>query len=743
MTITNDYQKFLESKAPRIEAAGIEPGEIHPTLFDWQAQIVRWALRKGRAAIFADCGLGKTFMQVEWTNQLIDHLMPERDFQARCLIVAPLSVASQTIAEADKLGVRIDYKSSPDESPGIWITNYQRLYKFADVEFDAIVLDESSILKSLDGKTRDLLLKEFTSIPYRLCCTATPSPNDLTELGNHAEFLGAASRREMLANYFVHDSAFSAQDGYRLKRHAQGAFWEWVAQWAVYVRRPSDLGYEDGAFILPPLNISEEVTESNFVQDGKLFPDMPAGIQGRTQARRHTLKTRVQRAAEIIRASNEQWLVWHDLNDEGRNLKMALQSKAVLIEGSTDDEDRESRQGAWLRGDAQTLISKPGIYGFGLNFQHCHNLIYLGLSDSFEKWYQSVRRCWRFGQQHPVNVIVITSDAELSVVENVRRKEWQAAELAEGIIKAMKDTQIAEVKGEKKRKKQSQPRTEAGEGWEIKLGDCCELIAEVESDSVGLSVFSPPFASLYKYSDSDHDMGNNRNYDEFFQHFGFLIPEILRATMPGRLCVVHCQDLSTSKVSDGYIGKRPFSNDILDAFCKHGWIFASRITIDKNPQAQAIRTKAKTLMFVQKNKDSSWSWPALADYLLIFQKPGENPAPVHTDVSNEEWIKLAHPIWFDIKESDTLNACSAREEKDEAHLCPLQLGLIRNAIRLWSNRGDLVLSPFAGIGSEGVIALEQERKFIGIELKESYFKQAVANLKNAVKQDSLWAMAGD
>lgn len=738
-----DYQKFLESKTPRIEAAGIEPGEIHPTLFDWQAEIVRWSLRKGRAAIFADCGLGKTFMQVEWLRQMHDFLMPERDFEVRCLIVAPLSVANQTIEEANKLGVKVEYKAAPDDSHGIWITNYQRLHKFVGVEIDAIVLDESSILKSLDGKTRDLLLKEFTGTPYRLCCTATPSPNDLTELGNHAEFLGASSRREMLANYFVHDSKNGATDGYRLKGHAKDVFWQWVAQWAVYIRKPSDLGYDDGAFILPALNISEEVTESNFIPDGKLFPDMTKGIQGRTQARKHTLKSRVEAAAEVIKASGEQWLVWHDLNDEGRDLAKLLKSKCCVIEGKTDDGMREQFESQWRRGDIQTMISKPGIFGFGLNWQHCHNLIYLGLSDSFEKWYQSVRRCWRFGQEHPVNVIVITSDAEISVVENVRRKERQAAELAEGIISAMKDTQIGEVKGKKKAKAPKAEHVEHSDQWTMFQGDCVKRIAEVKDDSVGLSVFSPPFAKLYCYSDSDADMGNSKDYDQFFNHFDYLIPELMRVTMPGRLCAVHCQDLSTSKVNDGYIGKRPFSNDILDVFRKHGWIFASRITIDKNPQAQAIRTKAKTLMFVQKNKDSSWSWPALADYLLIFQKPGENPKPVHTDVSNEEWIKLAHPVWYDIEESDTLNARSAREDKDEAHLCPLQLGLIRNAVRLWSNRGDVVLSPFAGIGSEGVIALEQERRFIGIELKESYFKQAVNNLKNAVKQESLLAACGD
>jgi DNA modification methylase len=731
--MSTGYQQFIAAKAPRIESNGIEPVATHPMLFDWQAQIVRWALRKGRAAIFADCGMGKTFMQIEWACQMTPA-------GKRTLVLAPLSVAQQTIQEAERLGVEITYKPEPDDSTGIWITNYQRLHKFVGVEFNAIALDESSILKSLDGKTRDLLLKEFTSIPYRLCCTATPSPNDLTELGNHAEFLGVSSRRKMLANYFVHDSKHGAIDGYRLKGHARNIFWQWVAQWAVYVRKPSDLGYEDGNFILPPLHISEEIIESNFIPDGKLFADMAPGIQGRTQARKHTLKSRVERASEIIKSSKEQWLVWHDLNDEGRDLTKLLKSKCVLIEGSTDDESRQIYEQSWRGGDVQTLIAKPGMFGFGLNWQHCHNLLYIGLSDSFEKWYHSVRRCWRFGQTHPVNVTVITSDAEISVVENVRRKEKQASELAEGIVMAMRESMIAGVKEEKKaRPTKTLNRVVSVGDWTMMLGDCVERIKEIETGSVGFSIFSPPFAKLYCYSDLDADMGNCRSYEEFFQHFKFLIPELLRATMPGRVCAVHAQDIALTLVNDGVMGRKDFTRDISFAFEESGWIYDGRITIDKNPQAQSIRTHAKSLQFQQFEKDSSWSRPCLVDYILTFRAPGVNPVPVKTDYSRDQWTRLAKGCWTDINESDTLNAARAREERDEAHLCPLQLEPIRRCVRLWSNRGELVLSPFAGIGSEGVIALEQERRFIGIELKQSYFKQACVNLRNAVKQESLLA----
>ena len=741
----NNYTEFLKSKEARVEAKGITPGPISKTLFDWQGDIVKWALKMGRAAIFADCGMGKTLMQVEWARQIQEGMnyTVRPKYQDRVMILAPLSVAQQTIQEAKKLNVNITYKTEPDDSTGIWITNYDRLHKFPARLFDGIVLDESSILKSLDGKTRTLLLEQYTSIPYRLCCTATPSPNDLVELGNHAEFLGICSNNEMRAQFFINDG--DAGQKWRLKGHAKKDFWKWVAQWAVYIRKPSDLGYDDGNFQLPPLNISQVQVESNYIPEGRLFPDLTKGIQGRTHARKHTMDKRIERAIEIIKNSKDQWLVWCGLNDEGQKLAKALgQNKAVLIEGATDDDSRITYESCWRNGQIQTLITKPGMFGFGMNWQHCHKILFLGLGDSFEQWYQSVRRCWRFGQKNPVDVVIVTSDAEISVVENVQRKEEQSSELAAGIVEAMKDAQIESVLGRTARKDTYKMETKTGENWEMKLGDCVERIKEIETASVGLSIFSPPFSSLYTYSNSDRDMGNCKNHEAFFKHFSFLIPELLRVTKPCRRACVHVQQLTTTKVMTGTIGWYDFRADVVRAFIAAGWIYDGEVVIDKNPQAQAIRTKSKQLMFVQKNKDSAWSRPAMADYILLFRSPGDNLEPitqgVNDGVTNEEWIKFAHPIWYDIQESDTLQYASARENDDEKHICPLQLETIRRCIRLWSNPGDLVLSPFAGIGSEGHVALEQERRFVGIELKQSYFKQAVKNLQNAVKQESLFGI---
>jgi len=727
------YQQFLDSKIPRPELAGDEASAMPSLFFGFQADILRWAIRRGRAAIFSDCGTGKGLMQLEWARQS----------GSRVLIVAPLAVAQQTIEEArTKLKMDVRFCAEPIAEDGYWITNYQKLHKFVGAEYDAIVLDESSILKSLDGKTRTLLLKEFTHIPKRLCCTATPAPNDIAELTNHAEFLGVMSRAEMLASFFVHDSDSGARTGgWRLKGHAQTEFWRWVAKWAVYVRKPSDLNYEDDGFILPPLHIREERADFEWVPDGELFPRLARGVSGRGEARKASLESRTTLAAEIIRESGEQWLVWCGLNDEGRVLHKLLDD-SVLIEGATDDEDKIAREAQWRSGKARVCISKPSMFGFGLNWQHCHNLLYLGLNDSFEQWYQSVRRCWRFGQKHPVNVIVVTTEAESEIVMNIQRKQRQADEMAEGIVTAMHDAQIAELHGEES-EREYKTRQSSGEGWELLLGDSCERIAELETDSVGMSVFSPPFASLYTYSPSERDMGNSKNYDQFFEHFGYLIPELLRVTMPGRRACVHVQQVTTTKATHGIIGWRDFRADVVKHFTEAGWIYDGEVVIDKDPQAQAIRTKSKALMFVQKNKDSAWSRPAMADYILLFRAPGENAEPIKTDVNNEEWIQWARPIWYGIKESDTLNAAVARENDDERHICPLQLGTIERCVRLWSNRGDLVLDPFNGIGSTGVVALHHDRRYVGIELKESYYNVARRNLIGATKQIGLFPQQDD
>jgi hypothetical protein len=445
--VVSNYQEFVQGKIKAPAVYGHEPGPIHPMLFDFQHAIDRWAIRRGRAAIFADCGLGKSLMQLEWARQSGD----------RTLIAAPIAVAEQTILEGQKIGVEVRKVERPDDGPGIQITNYQKLHHFIRAPYDAIVLDESSILKSLDGKTRNMLLTEFTGIPRRLCCTATPSPNDLSELANHAQFLGVMSRVEMLATFFVHDSDQSGAGGWRLKGHAQDAFWEWVAKWAVYVRMPSDLGFDDGNFRLPPLTIRQETVAANWKPDGMLFASGLGGIGDRREARRATLDERVDRAVEVINASDEQWLVWCGLNDEGDALEKALGKSCAQIAGRHSDEEKIAKEQQWRLGGTKTLICKSSMFGHGLNWQHCHNMLFLGMGDSFEQYYQSMRREWRFGQKLPVNVVIVTSDAEQCVADNVRRKEREAAQLAEGIIAHAKDAMRAEVVGTEKQRETYNP----------------------------------------------------------------------------------------------------------------------------------------------------------------------------------------------------------------------------------------------------------------------------------------------
>jgi DNA modification methylase len=717
-----NYETLLDSKRHRPQSNGIEPDGTHPSLFPFQSSLVRWAIRRGQAAIFADTGLGKTRMQLEWLRQVAG--------DGDGLIVAPLAVAEQTVREAACVGMDVGYLKQPCTARGLWITNYERLHNFNPDLYRAVVLDESSILKSFDGKTKDRLVRDWSHVRYRLCCTATPAPNDLEELANHAEFLGVCTRRDMLATYFVHD-----ENGWRIKGHAREPFYRWLSSWAMYLRRPSDLGFADDGFSLPPLDIREhQVVAESRPLGGELFPTMVGGIRGRSAARRLSLPARVEKCAALIAESSGPAVVWCGLNDEGRDLARVLGDECVLVEGADDPDEKVERERRWRSGGVRVLISKPSIFGFGMNWQHCSNVLFLGLGDSWEQYYQAIRRCWRFGQKRPVVVDIVISEAESRVAENVRRKEAEAQMTADEVVKAVAQHEREELQqGEATREIYETGEAE-GDGWRLLLGDSVERLREIAESSVGLSVFSPPFAALYTYSASPRDMGNSRDYGEFFAHFDHLIPEIVRVTMPGRRACVHVQQVTMTKSAHGIIGWFDFRADVVRHFVEAGWIYDGEVVIDKDPQAQAIRTKSKALLFVQKNKDSSWSRPAMADYILLFRAPGDNPEPILNDVSNEEWILWARPIWYGIRESETLQARAAREEKDEKHIAPLQLETVERCVRLWSNRGDVVLDPFAGIGTTGHVALKHDRRFVGVELKRAYWEQAAKNLVAAKSQ---------
>lgn len=419
------YADFLARKERRADGIGIEvdPAELHPILHDFQRDGTAWALRAGRAALFWDCGLGKTLAQVEWASRAAE----------TSLLIAPLSVARQTVREAKMVDREVNYVRSGHEvtGPGNWITNYEMAHQFDPALFGAVVLDESSILKSVDGKVRTQLIETFRSVPYRLTATATPAPNDVAELTNHAEFHGVMSRAEMLAAYFVND-----ERDWRLKGHAAQAMYRWMATWAQALRRPSDLGYSDDGFDLPELSIIAQPVDVEMAPDGQLFATDLGGIGGRAQVRRQTLDARVERAAELATGS-EQWIVWCGLNDEARALGEI--DGAVNVEGSWSPDAKAEALEAFQDGAIRVLVTKPSIAGFGMNFQNCSRMAFVGLSDSYESYYQAIRRCWRFGQTQPVEAHVVVSELEMAIVENIRRKETEAAQMSELLIAASRE----------------------------------------------------------------------------------------------------------------------------------------------------------------------------------------------------------------------------------------------------------------------------------------------------------------
>ena len=421
------YNDFINNKTSVIKPSGFEISisELNNKLFDYQKDIVRWALAKGKAAIFADCGLGKTPIQLEWANQII------KKYGGKVLILAPLAVANQTKTEGIKFDIDVNICESQDDvKEGINITNYEKLSKFISKDFIGVILDESSILKSFTGKIRNEIIDNFNKTPFKLACTATPSPNDYMELGNHSEFLGVMTRSEMLSMYFIHDGSDTAK--WRLKGHAEDVFWKWMCSWSVFLDNPKSLGYEIDGFKLPDLNIQE------IIVDGDEIIVERQTLTQRRQARRDSLELRCKKAAELVNSNDEQWLVWCDLNDESKKLYELIED-SFEIKGSDKAKYKIEIMEDFSKDMIKCLVTKPSIAGFGMNWQQCNNMIFVGLSDSYEAYYQAVRRCWRFGQKKQVNVYVIISKNEGVVKSNIERKDEQAKKLINNMVNLTKD----------------------------------------------------------------------------------------------------------------------------------------------------------------------------------------------------------------------------------------------------------------------------------------------------------------
>ena len=725
----SSYSEFLQKKQKKHIESGfdIDDSELNNNLFDFQKFIIKRALKAGKYAIFADCGLGKTLMQLEWANHVV------KKTNRSVLILAPLAVSSQTIQEGVKFGIHVE-KLNCNASfwqVGIYITNYEQIDNIRMDEFFpvGIVLDESSILKNFEGATKKTIIDCFKETPYKLCCTATPSPNDPMELGNHSEFLDIMSRNEMLAMYFVHDGGETAK--WRIKGHAVDRFYEFVSSWSIMLNNPKDIGFEMSGYALPELKFIENKIITEKRDNGILFNDVAISATNFNAELRLTKKERLDKTIEIIKSkSDESFIIWIKQNEEGETLKKLLPD-AVEVKGSDSAEYKEKMLLGFARGEFKVLITKTKIASFGMNFQNCHNQIFASLDFSFEGLYQAIRRSYRFGQTHAVNIYLITTDTMSNVIESIARKQRQFEYMQNEMSKSVNKN----LKGEIMDSSNYNTESVKNDDYEIIRGDSIQLIKSIPDESIGFSVFSPPFASLYTYSAHIEDLGNSKDHNEFMDHFDYLVKDLFRIMQSGRNVAVHCMDLPIQKGKEGFIGLRDFSGMILKTFEENGFIYHSRVTIWKDPVVEMQRTKALGLLHKQIKKDSTMSRVGIPDYVMIFRKDGERNNPVtNTELPVDLWQKYASPVWMDIDYGDTLQSREGREEKDEKHICPLQLDTIKRLIHLYTNPGDTVFTPFMGIGSEVYQAVKMNRRGIGFELKESYYDLAKKNIEKAMEE---------
>jgi len=745
-----EYEELIKSKAAKVEPSGfnIEIEQMNPLMKEFQKWSTQKALLGGRFALFLDCGLGKTFCGMEWANWVTEHTGKP------VLVATHLAVVPQwAITEANKFGYELKYfeKMSDFEytdecttngttaKPIIYVTNYEKCEKFPTHRLGGIVLDESSILKNFQGKLRNFFIDEYQNVAYKLCMSATPSPNDPMELANQAEFLGIMKREEVLAMFFVNDAANTGS--WRLKRHAIEDFYQWVASWAVMASKPSDIGFPDKGYILPPLNYHNIEVTSPKKDNGLLFNETAVSATEFNSELRVTIHQRLEEATKLVNNSDEPWIIWGKLNPECEALEKAIPG-SVNVQGS--DKNKGEKLTGFAKGEFRILITKQKIAAYGLNYQHCPNQLFVSPDFSFEQLYQAIRRSWRFGAKNAVNIHIVTTDTMQNVMQSLQEKAVQfdvmRSEMQKAMNTAMQKNNIFD---------RSSGMVKKGKMWEFVNGDCVTEAKMLKDNSVGLSIFSPPFADLYTFSDDPRDMANSSNWEQFMDHFRFLVKEMRRVMMPGRIVAVHCMDLPIQKGKEGYIGLRDFSGLLLDAFQSEDFIYHARTTIWKNPVTEMQRTKALGLLHKTIKKDSSMSRVGIPDYVMFFRAPGDNSEPItHQDndsnrddfLSVDTWQKFASPVWMDIDYGNTLQYTTARDGKDEKHICPLQLDTIERCLRLYSNPGDIVASFFGGIASEGYKAVSHGRRFWGVELKPSYWRVGVRNLKEAENTRLSWKL---
>ena len=732
-----NYTEFLQTKKKSFLESGFEinENELNSNLFDFQKYIVKRALKCGRFAIFADCGLGKTLMQLSWAEQVV------KKTNKSVLILAPLAVKAQTIQEALKF--KIDLK-------GIEINNYEQLDNIDTDKYIGIILDESSILKNFTGKYKKLIIDRFDKTPYKLACTATPSPNDLNEIGNHSEFLNVLDAQDMRAKWFVRDEGMN---NYRLKGHAKKDFYGWISNWAVMLTNPSDLGFDGSKYILPKLQYHEKMIETKSRNNGKLFNEGSINATDFNKELKLTLIERFDEVANIVNNSKESFIIWVNQNEEEKKA-LQLIPDAIAVNGSEKPEIKESKLLGFAKGEFRVLITKKKIAQFGMNFQNCHNQIFASLDFSFEGLYQAIRRSYRFGQKNNVNIYLITTDTMENVMKSIEKKQNQFLEMQQEMNKYINGDSFGLLNSYEYKEAKTK------DYWLMK-GDSCQEIKRIPDNSVDLIIFSPPFSSLFTYSNYIHDMGNNDNHEEFFKQYNFLLNDLYRILKPGRLMVCHTKDLAVYKNSSGYTGLYDFTGAHHRAVEEVGFKYHSKVNIWTDPVLEMQRTKTQRLLYKQLRKDSSYTGVGLPEYCTIFRKwSGDEDkwTPINNKNTDnfplDTWQHWASPVWnvekqdiehleevmlnfkqqtwMNIKRTDVLNNTEGTDLGDEKHIAPLQLSVIRKCVQMWSNIGETVYTPFLGIGSEIYESVKLGRYGIGCELKDKYFETAVKNVNKAV-----------
>ncbi len=641
-------------------------------------------------------------------------------------------------------------------------------FRFDPAQFSGIALDEGSILKHYGAKTRARLLEFVTlgQIKYRFVGTATPAPNDYEELIQYGEFLGLMNGMQIRALFFIQDGQTSNK--FRIMHHAWHKFWAWVASWSVMIQKPSDLGYPDKGFVLPEMKTHLHTILDDKPPPGMMFAMPGKSLQEQSAIKRKSVQERCEEAVLLVNNSKESWVVWCERNDESQLLSKLI-PEAVEVTGSQSEQYKEEKLMAFARGEIRIIITKPSIGGLGLNWQICHNSVSVSIDHSYEKMYQYIRRLWRFGQNENVNIHLVAMSTETGILENIAKKERQAQLMFDEIRKQMNIHDLSKI-GTKVGVTTYKMDKIQGSGWQLYMGDSSELIPkELKDYSVGSTITSMPFPAMYAYTDLPNDIGNHKSTQGVVNHVRYVFEPLLKKMMPGRICSIHVAQAIAKKNTHGYIGLVDWIGPMIAMMQDCGWILHNQITIEKDPQTERARTNTVGLLFKTLKNDASQMRCSNADYIIQFRAPGDNPEPIEALLSSQEagqkydapngwitvhmWINWASNVWYKHRagmkwweginvtnvmsskkgysKGMVANAKEARGQKDEKHLAELQLDVIERLCAVWTNPGDLIFDPFSGRGSTGWQILQMGRKYIGFELKESYYNMAISTLKQA------------